>query len=83
MGTDIIEWTDHYGIKGCVIFDEDRGTITFTEYPAKPHDQISDVTDVLFTVQFRIPFMGQGGPQSMWVGDRSTTGTILSPNIRF
>jgi hypothetical protein len=65
-----------------VIFDEDTGKIAFTEYPAKPHHQIVDVIEVLFTAQFRVPYLGQGGPQSTWVGD-GNTGTILSPDIRF
>ena len=80
--TDIIDWTDYYGIKGCIIFDEDTNTIAFTEYPVKPHGQIADVFEVLFTTQFRVPYLGQGGPQFMWVGDRNT-GTILSPDIQF
>jgi hypothetical protein len=80
--TDIIDWTDHYGINGCVVFDENIGTISFNEYPAKPYKQITNIIEVLFTAQFRVPYLGQGGPQSMWVGDRSTD-TILSLDICF
>ena len=51
------------------------------EYPEKPHNQIPDVIEVLSTAQFRVPYLGQGAPQSMWVGVETETPVRSSPRI--
>jgi hypothetical protein len=49
---DFVLWKGQVGIKWKFIFHED-GTITFKEWPLRPHGQIVDELHIQFVTQFK------------------------------